>query len=126
MVFPAVNLHTFHSLNLYDGLDIIFDITLLDVDTLKWTQDFCVIIIIPNMFTINASCISIKGYKLSDSTFMVNSNGDVITIPYSCSTNTIKTGIEYLQQMYKNMTIKCEEHIDTKWNPKPYKPEELI
>jgi hypothetical protein len=126
MVFPAVNLHTFHSLNLYDGLDIIFDLTLLDVDTLKWTEDFCVITLIPNMFTINASCISIQGYKLSDSTFMVNSNGDLITIPYSCSTNTIKTGIEYLQQMYKNMTTKCEEHIDTKWNPKPYKPEELI
>ena len=33
MVFPAVNLHTFHSLNFYDGLDIIFDLNILTIAT---------------------------------------------------------------------------------------------
>lgn len=125
MVFPAVNLHTFHSLNLYDGLDIIFDLKLLDYDTLQ-KKDVCVIHLIPDIFTIhtNEKLITIKGYILNDSTFMVNNNGDIINIPYSCSNDTIKTGIEYVYQMFKNINIKCEETIHTKWNPKPYRPEE--
>ena len=122
MVFPAVNLHTFHSLNFYDGLDIIFDLKLL-VDTLQ-KKDVCAIHLIPDIFTIhtNDKLITIKGYRLNDSTIMVNNNGDIINIPYSCSNDTIHTGIEYVYQMYKNMNMKYE-NINTKWNPKPYRPE---
>ena len=122
MVFPAVNLHTFHSLNFYDGLDIIFDLKLL-VDTLQ-KKDVCVIHLIPDIFTIdtNDKLITIKGYRLNDSTIMVNNNGDIINIPYSCSNDTIYTGIEYVYQMYKNMNMKYE-NINTTWNPKPYRPE---
>lgn len=117
MGFPEVKLHRLHSLHLYDGLYIIFDLKLLDVN-----KNEC----ISNMFRIDTieKSISICGYKLSDSTFIINSNGNIINIPYTCSNDDITTGIEYLHQIYKNI-VKSEDNIKMNiWNPKPYKPDE--
>lgn len=121
-MYPSINVHMFHSLNLHE-LDIMFDITLLDLNKLNWVRELCNIHIIPNIFSIdtNEKCIQIVGYKLSDTTYMVNSNGSIINIPYTCSNKDIKTGIEYLMQICKNQHIKS--NIENKWDPKPYRPE---
>jgi len=102
MVFPRVNLHTINSLNLYDGLEIIVDLKLLDPE--KEIKQCDVICIIPSCFTINMNekRILIKGYKLSDSTFIVNNNGSIKNLRYTCSNEVIKTGVEYLYQIRKN------------------------
>jgi len=54
MVFPAVHLHHFHSLNLYDGLDIIFeDLNILDFEVLKRRTIADNIDLVPNILRIN-------------------------------------------------------------------------
>ena len=104
MVFPRVNLHHINSLNLYDGLDIIVDLKLLDPEKEKEIKQSDVVCIIPSCFTINMNekHILIKGYKLSDSTFLVNNNGDIKNLKYTCSNEVIKMGVEYLYQIKKN------------------------
>ena len=46
--------------------------------------------------------IIIKGYKLSDSSFLINNNGGIKNLRYTCSNEVIKTGVEYLYQIRKN------------------------
>ena len=123
MVFPAVKLHQFHSLQLYDGLDIMFDLKIVDNNALKsvFEKKLDIIHLIPDMFIINTieKCITIRGYKISDSTFIVNSNGTNININYMCC--DVITGIEYLYQICKNHNTVIEYKID-RWDPKPYRP----
>ena len=104
MVFPRVNLHTINSLNLYDGLDIIVDLKLLDPEKENEIKQSNVVCMIPNCFTINMNekCIVIRGYKLSDSTFLVNNNGSIKNLRYTCCNEVIKMGVEYLYQIRKN------------------------
>ena len=104
MVFPRVNLHTINSLNLYDGLDIIVDLKLLDPEKENEIKQQDVVCMIQNCFTINMveKRIIIKGYKLSDSSFLINNNGGIKNLRYTCSNEVIKTGVEYLYQIRKN------------------------
>jgi hypothetical protein len=104
MVFPRVNLHDINSLNLYDGLDIIVDLKLLDPGKENEIKKFNVVCMIPDCFTINMNekCILIRGYKLSEFTFLVNNNGSIINLIYTCSNEVIKIGVEYLYQIRKN------------------------
>jgi len=120
MSFPAVNSHTYHSLNLYDGLEIVFDLHSIVIGKLDK-----IINLIPNMLIINTieKYITMTGYKINDSTFMVNKNGDTINVSYMCSNDDIMKGVEYLYQIYKNIIIKYEDTQDNNWNPKPYRPE---
>jgi len=86
-MYPAVKPCNLYSLQFYDGLDIILDLQF------------------NNSFTIDEKYIKMIGYKLSDSTYIVNENGYNITIEYTCPKEVINTGIEYLQQIYKNTLI---------------------
>jgi hypothetical protein len=126
MVFPAVHLHHFHSLNLYDGLDIIFeDLNILDFEVLKRRTIADNIDLVPNILRINTveKSIFIVGYKINATTYMVNQGGTSVTIPYSCSNDNIIVGIEYLYHMYKNKYVTIDSKVDV-WNPKRYRPEE--
>ena len=100
-MYPAVKPCNLYSLHLYDGLDIIFDLQL------------------HNIFTIDEKYIKIVGYKLSGSTYIVNENGYNINIEYTCLKEVITTGMEYLQQIYKN-TLKVQSSDSS---PVQYKPE---
>lgn len=120
-MYPFIKVHNLHSLNLYEGLDIIFeDITMLDFKVLKEvteTNKLVDIHLVPGILIINTieEYISIVGYKLNESTYIVNCNGkgSLINISYKCSEKDIIKGIGYLYEIYKN-----------RWNPKPYKPDE--
>ena len=120
MSYPAVNSRMYHSLQLYDGLEIVFDLHSIVIKELDTIMD-----LIPNMLLINTTekYIKLTGYKINDSIFMVNKHGDTINVSYICSNDTIMKGVEYLYQIYKNIIIKCEDKQDNKWNPKPYNPE---
>jgi hypothetical protein len=105
MVFPRVNLHTINSLNLYDGLEIIVDLKLLDPEKENEIKQSNIVCMIPDCFTINMNekRILIQGYKLNDSTFLVNNNGGgIINLRYTCSNEVVKMGVEYLYQIRKN------------------------
>jgi hypothetical protein len=111
MVFPAVKLHQLYSLNLYDGLDIIFeDLAMINVPVLEKvaiTKELGIIHIVNQMFEVNTHTKSVRilGNKINDTTFMVNKqgNGQIYTFNYNCSYTDILTGIEYLYHMYKNL-----------------------
>lgn len=122
MVLPSVTLYELYSLQLYETLNIVFDLTVLDIEQINET----IIDMIPTIFSINTieKKITIKGYPLNDSTFIVNSYGNTIYIPYTCSNEDIITGIQYVYQIYKNKVTKCENNVNTEWNPKPYCPED--
>ncbi len=111
MVWPSVNNHNFYSLNLYDGLDIIFeDLSMMDVESLKWaveTKDMTLVSVVKDLFTINTvdKTLTITGYQLNDSTYFVpkKRRGDLMFVGFSCTNATILTGIEYLYHMYENL-----------------------
>lgn len=126
-MYPAVNLNQLYSLQLYDGLEIIFeDLKMLDYEELKETNKQIIIIVPTVVINMNKKLITITGHKINDSTYMVNRDGrgDIITFVYQCSNEDILTGIGYLYQIYKNLLIKSEDIFDNKWNPKQYKPDE--
>ena len=50
----------------------------------------------------NEKRILIRGYKLSDSTFLINNNGSIKNLRYMCCNEVIKMGVEYLYQIRKN------------------------
>ena len=105
MVFPTVKLHHLYSLNLYEDLDIIFeDLSMINMDNIKEaSKKIDNIQIIDNKFSIDTvNCIiTLKGYKINKSTYIVNndSSGDVMFIKYKCDNKTILTGVEYLYHM---------------------------
>lgn len=92
-MYPAVKPCSLYSLHLYHELDILLDLKILNIENDT---------VIPELFTLDEKYIKMVGYKLSDSTYIVNENGYNITIEYTCSKEVIKTGMEYLQQIYKN------------------------
>jgi hypothetical protein len=125
MSYPAVKLHHLYSLNLYEGLDIIFeDLEMLDYNVLKKTVETKLlgdIHLIPNILIINEESISFVGHKINDSTYFVShTGGDVRTFSYTGK--DILTAIQYLYQMYNNRTNKEEAYDDT-WNPRAYRPD---
>lgn len=111
MSYPAIKLHQLYSLNLYDGLDIIFeDLSMLDVESLKGfttAKKIDNIDLVKNIVSINTNdkIIKIIGNKINDSTYMVNKNGegDIIILRYKCEETNILIAIEYLYHMYKNL-----------------------
>ena len=103
-MYPAVKPCNLYSLHLYHELDILFDIQF------------------QNIFTFDEKYIRMVGYKLSDSTYIVNENGYNITIEYTCPKEVINTGMEYVQQIYKNIS-KVSDSRPVQWNPVQYKPE---
>ena len=125
MSYPAVKLHHLYSLNLYEGLDIIFeDLEMLDYNVLKKTVETKIlgdIHLIPNILIINEQNITVVGHKINDSTYVVShTGGDVRTFSYTGK--DMLTAIQYLYQMYNNRTNKEETYDDT-WNPRAYRPD---
>lgn len=110
-MYPYIKIHNLYSLHLYDGLEIILDVNMLDYKALE-NKDCFPIHLIPDLLIIKEH-ISIIGYKLNESTYIVNSNGSLVNISYTCSNNDIVKGVGYLYDIYKN-----------RWNPKPYRPED--
>ena len=83
MVLPAVRLHQLYSLNLYDGLDVIFeDLDMVDIDNLRDTvvnkKNFDRIEIARKLFIINTvdKSIMIVGHKINDKTYLINKDGN--------------------------------------------------
>jgi hypothetical protein len=111
MVFPAIRLHQLYSLNLHDGLDIIFeDLSMLDMKVLEDvvnTKRLGNIQIVDKILSINTNTktVTIFGYQINDSTYIVKRNGsaDITMITYKCSDKDVLTAIEYLYHMYKNL-----------------------
>ena len=111
MVFPAVKLHQLYSLNLYDGLDVIFeDLEMVDMNNLAEvinTKNYDKIDIVPGLFMINTvnKSMMIVGHKINDKTYMINNarGGDIMLLNYKCDNQNIITGIEYLYHMNKTL-----------------------
>ncbi len=111
MVWPSFRIHKYYSLNLYDGLDIIFeDLSMLDVDSLERavrTHDLSHVSVVKDLFTINTvdKTLTITGYQLNDSTYVVpkQRRGDLMFIGHDSNKADILTGIEYVYHMYKNL-----------------------
>ena len=111
-VFPRINLHQLYSLNIYDGLDVIFEnldmIHLADLGKIVQTCAYDYIVVIPNVLSINTvlKTIVIVGNKVNDSTYIVNKkgSGDMHIIDYNCPKEKVITAIEYLYHIYKNNT----------------------
>jgi hypothetical protein len=111
MVYPAIKLHQLYSLNLYEGLDIIFEnLDMLNITALEEivkTKSLGSIQIVKSSLTINTitKTITVIGNKINESTYIINrqSKGDVTIMPFKCSDEVILTAIEYLYHMYKNL-----------------------
>jgi hypothetical protein len=111
MVYPAIKLHQLYSLNLYDGLDIIFeDLSMLNIKTLEdvmKTKQIGNINFVDRILSINTreKTIQIVGNKINESTYIINKQGrgDIILLNYKCSDEKVFTAIEYLYHMYKNL-----------------------
>jgi hypothetical protein len=104
MVCPAVRLHQLYSLNLYNGLDIIFEnLEMVDKDNLAEvinTKNYDRIEIVDKLFVINTinRTMTIVGNKINDTTYIINKagNGDIMILNYNCEKEHIISGIEYL------------------------------
>lgn len=112
MVFPAIKLHLLYSLNIYDGLDIIFEgLDMLDInilhDAITKKHIDSHIIIVNNSLRINVKekSVFIVGYKINNGTYIINKDrtGDIFIIKYECEDKNILTSIDYLYHMYKNL-----------------------
>lgn len=111
MSYPAIKLNQLYSLNIYNGLDVIFeDLEMVDIDNLSNVikkKNFDRIEIAKKLFMINTidKSIMLVGHKINDKTYIINKqgNGDIMIINYNCETKNIITGIEYLYHMYKSL-----------------------
>lgn len=111
MVYPAIKLNQLYSLNLHDGLNIIFeDLAILDMKSLEevvQTKRLGNIQIVNSCLSINTveRSITIVGHKLNMGTYIIGNNklGDIFIMKYKCSDKDILTAIEYLYHMYKNL-----------------------
>jgi hypothetical protein len=111
MVYPAIKLHKLYSLNLYEGLDVIFeDLDMLNITALEEivkTKSLGNIQMVKNSLTINTTTkiITVVGNKINESTYIINrqSKGDVTIMPYKCSDEVVLTAIEYLYHMYNSL-----------------------
>jgi len=111
MVYPAVKLHQLYSLNLYEGLDVIFeDLDMLNIVALEEvikTKSLGLIQIVKNSLTINTitKTITIVGNTINSSTYIINkaAKGDVTIMPYTCSDEIILAAVEYLYHMYNSL-----------------------
>ena len=109
MAYPAVKLHKLYSLNLYEGIDIIFEdlgmINFAALEEVVKTKPEGSIQLVENILTINTSnkSITIVGNMINASTYIVNKRGggDITLLTYKCPNENIFTAIEYLYHMYK-------------------------
>lgn len=114
MVWPAIRLHQFYSINFYDGLDIIFeDLSMINLDAIKEivTEKLSGnITIVDRALKINTEDKSmlIVGHKINKTTYMVkkDTSGDLLWQKYKCSDEDIITAIEYLYDMCKTLQSK--------------------
>jgi len=112
MVYPAIQLHQLYSVNLSDDIHIILeDLHMVNSDDLKNTiqsKQYELISVVPNTFYINTvtQIISIVGYKINSSTYLVTKEGTGTTIhlPYTCTKDTIQLAIECLYHLHQNWT----------------------
>jgi hypothetical protein len=109
MVWPAVRLHQFYSVNFYDGLDIIFeDLSMINLEALKEVIATKTMgnITISNVLKINTEDKSmlIVGHKINKTTYIVKkyTSGDLMWTKYKCSNEDILTAIEYLYNICNN------------------------
>jgi len=111
MVYPVIRLNQLYSLNLFQGLDIIFeDLSLIDIKALETaikTKNYDVVTIVPRALTINTKkkSISVFGQRISNKTYIINHErlGDINLISYDCPEKNIIQGLEYLYHMIKNL-----------------------
>ena len=111
MAFPAVKLHQLYSLNLYDGMDIIFEnlgmVNINNLEEVIKTENYNTIKVVDRIFTINTSdkTITIYGHKINSKTYIINmaGRGDLMLLHYSCKNEDIKTGIKHLYHMYMSL-----------------------
>lgn len=110
MAFPAVKVHHLYSLNLYDGMDIIFEnLGMVDMNNLEEaikTENYDMIKVVNRIFTINTSdkSITIYGHKINSKTYIINmaGKGDLMLLHYSCKNEDIITGIKHLYYICKS------------------------
>ncbi len=111
MVYPAIKLHKLYSLNLYEGLDIIFeDLAMINYTALEEvvkTKSLGNIQVVDKILSINTQnkTITIVGNKINDSTYIVNKQGrgDITLLIYKFPDENILTAIEYLYHMYNSL-----------------------
>jgi hypothetical protein len=111
-VFPRINLHQLYSLNIYDGLDILFEnldmINLDELEKIIHTQSYDYIEIIPNVLSINTvlKTITLVGNKVNDTLYILSKKGegDIYKIEYNYPKEMIITAVDYLYHIYKNNT----------------------
>ena len=118
MTFPAVKLHHLYSLDFYQNMRILFeDLKIIDIISLEnvikektsGTSTPIGVTVSDNfIIDLNNKMIIIKGYKINDTTYMINrkGNGDTMLLRYTCSDKIIWQGIEYLYHMYQNLVPK--------------------
>jgi len=113
MVFPAIRLHQLYSLNLNDGLEIIFeDLSMIDMNALKSAIDnkmFDKLELVPRTLSFNMSdkTLTVFGHRIRKGKYMVNMerNGDIHMITYDVSNENIIRGLEYLYHMILTLKV---------------------
>jgi hypothetical protein len=111
MYYPAINLHQLYSLNVCEGIDVIFEgLEMVNVNNLAEVikmKKYDKIDIVPQIFSINTNekRMTIVGHKINNKTYMINKagKGDIYFLNYNCEKEIVITGIEYLYHMYKNL-----------------------
>jgi hypothetical protein len=112
---PRINLHQLHSLYLYEKLDIIFEsLDMINIDDIRNIKDIIKnnnldnLIVVKDIFKINFKDrhILLIGNKINSNQYIINKDGrgDIFSIKYTCSDDIILKGIEYLYNIYKNIS----------------------
>lgn len=111
MYYPAIKLHQLYSLNVCEGIDVIFEeLGMVDIKNLEQaieTKSYDRVEVVPMTFSINTveGTMTIVGHKINDRTYIINKarKGDIQIVNYNCEKQKVITGIEYLYHMYKNL-----------------------
>jgi hypothetical protein len=112
---PRINLKQFYSLYLYEKLDIIFEsLDMINIDNIRNIKDVIKtnnldkLIVVKDIFKINFGDkqIILIGNKINSNQYIINKDGrgDIFSIKYTCSDDIILKGIEYLYNIYKNIS----------------------
>ncbi len=111
MYYPAINLHHLYSLNVCEGIDVIFEsLEMVNMNNLAEaikSNNFDNVVVVPKILSINTKerTMTIMGHKINDKTYIINKagNGDIYFLNYNCEKQIVVTGIEYLYHMHKNL-----------------------
>lgn len=112
MLYPAIQLHQLYSINLSDDIHIILeDLHMVNHNELKniiQSKQFELISVVKDSLYINTATqtISIVGYKINSSTYLLTKEGTGTTIhlPYTCTKETIQLAVECLYHLHQNWT----------------------